>query len=995
MDLHEGFENPPSLYRSAPFWSWNDDLTDEELVRQIRAFHEQGIGGFFMHSRVGLLTDYLSDAWMDRVKTCVEEARELGMKAWLYDEDSYPSGYAGGLVPKANETYRAMGLHMQRLTDEDTWPGHCLATFKLGKGEAAAFTLVSAQDNSWFNGFSYIDTCNPDAVEEFIDVTHEAYRKRFGEDFGGIIPGIFTDEPQASSAGCPGPCLPWTGRFPEHFQERKGYNILDRLPSLFIDDDDSMKVRLDYWDVHTQLFSEVFCKRIYDWCEANGLMLTGHFWEHTFPATAHTGSTMPHYEYMQMPGIDHLFNQYNYDRPNRQGRQFGNVMMVKEVGSVAHQLGRKHVLSETYGGAGWELTFADQKRIGDWQCNLGINFLCQHLSLMSLRGCRKRDFPPSFLPHQPWWPEYRLLGDYFGRLGFVLAQGEAATDVLVLHPYHSIWALTGGMGADPRGAEIGEAFIDLNDLMAQIHRSFDLGDETLIAKHGRVDGARFVVGQASYQAVVVPPCLLLRETTLALLEQFAGNGGQIVFVEPAPTLVDAEPSGRLDALRQHANAAHVALDKEALRGALACIEPDITLDDAAETVYYQHRVIDGRHVVFLSNVDTEQAYDLTVGLPKCTRVAQWDLADGGITELASREDGGRTIVEIEMPPVGSALLVTDGDEPAAPAQPKLETAARIPLDGVTAKPAIANSAILDRCQYRIGEGEWSEPMYVLAAFGAIRQHYGLEHDSHNRGVQLWLARKSYKPLAGDTRVALRYEFELEHQPTELHFVTETPERFSIEVNGQAATASGDYCFDPAFSKVDVTKLVQPGANEVVLTCPDFDMGMEIEACYLAGDFAAAWNGRKIALSPQPESVTPGDWCAQGYPFFAGSMVYAAEAEVGPHDEGERMVVRLGKWEGVVARVRVNGQDAGPVAWPPYEVDVTDLLRPGANRIEVEVFTSLRNLLGPHHRKDYAPGFNAPGSFYEPDNWRDDYDLVPHGLIEAPCLVRRFASPCGE
>ncbi len=77
MNLHEGFLNPPSLYRSAPFWSWNDQLTDEELVRQIRAFNEQGIGGFFMHSRVGLMTDYLSDEWMERVHTCVEEARRL------------------------------------------------------------------------------------------------------------------------------------------------------------------------------------------------------------------------------------------------------------------------------------------------------------------------------------------------------------------------------------------------------------------------------------------------------------------------------------------------------------------------------------------------------------------------------------------------------------------------------------------------------------------------------------------------------------------------------------------------------------------------------------------------------------------------------------------------------------------------------------------------------------------------------------------------------
>ena len=988
MTLHEDFLNPPSLYRSAPFWSWNDKLTDEELVRQIRAFHEQGIGGFFMHSRVGLLTDYLSDEWMDRVETCVEEARKLGMKAWLYDEDSYPSGYAGGFVPKISPDYRAKGLAMQRLAKGDPAPDNTLATSPLDGDEVAAFHVVQARDDTWFNGYSYIDTCNPDAVEAFIDITHEAYRKRFGDDFGGVIPGIFTDEPQGSAAGCPGPCLPWTDRFPEHFRERKGYDILDCLPALFVDTDGGAKARLDFWDVHTQLFSEVFCKRIYDWCEDNGLMLTGHFWEHTFPSTTHTGSTMPHYEYMQMPGIDLLFNQYGYERPNRQGRQFGNVMIVREVGSVAHQLGRKQVLSETYGGAGWELTFQDQKRIGDWEFCLGVTLLCQHLSLMSLRGRRKRDYPPSFLPHQPWWGQYRLLGDYFGRLGFMLSQGEAVTDVLVLHPYHSIWALTGGAGADPQVHEISRAFIELNDIVAQIHRSFDLGDETLIAKHGQVDGAAFVVGQARYRAVVVPPCLLLRATTLALLEQFVANGGKVVFVEPAPARVDAEPNSRLGALLEHEGPTHVVLDKEDLRGALADVEPDIALSDEAENVYYQHRVVDGRHVVFLSNVDDERGYDLTVGLPPCQRAAQWSLIDGSIEDMPAKQADGRTVVELHLPPVGSAMLVTDGDEPAAPARPRLHVAERITLDPMAAAPNGPNSAILDHCQFKVGGGDWSDTTYVQAAYKAIREHYGLDFDNGNRGVQLWLASKSYQPLAGDTRVALRYTFTLDSEPDPLHFVTETPERFRIEVNGQPASPAGDYWLDPAFRKVDITGLAQAGVNEIVLACDDFDMGTEIEACYLVGEFAAGWDGGKIVLGPKPASVGLGDWCEQGYPFFVGSMVYQAEVALADLAPGERVCVGLDAWEGVVCRVSVNGRDAGPVAWPPYEVAVTDCVKPGANAVSIEVFNSPRNLLGPHHQRDYVPGLAAPPSFYDAKNWRDDYDLVPQGLMDAAWVERR-------
>src|SRR5512146_3033666 len=104
------FQNPPAEFRGAPFWSWNDDPQNTELIRQIRLMQKAGMGGFFMHSRTGLLTEYLSEAWMERVRACIEEAKRLGMKAWLYDEDRWPSGFAGGKVPERSQELRARSL---------------------------------------------------------------------------------------------------------------------------------------------------------------------------------------------------------------------------------------------------------------------------------------------------------------------------------------------------------------------------------------------------------------------------------------------------------------------------------------------------------------------------------------------------------------------------------------------------------------------------------------------------------------------------------------------------------------------------------------------------------------------------------------------------------------------------------------------------------------------------------------------------------------------
>ena len=87
-------ENSPA-HASIPFWSWNDRLEPERLRKQIRRMKEIGMGGFFMHARFGLETEYLSDEWFDAILACIDEAEKLDMEAWSYDENGWPSGFAG------------------------------------------------------------------------------------------------------------------------------------------------------------------------------------------------------------------------------------------------------------------------------------------------------------------------------------------------------------------------------------------------------------------------------------------------------------------------------------------------------------------------------------------------------------------------------------------------------------------------------------------------------------------------------------------------------------------------------------------------------------------------------------------------------------------------------------------------------------------------------------------------------------------------------------
>ncbi len=1022
MPDHKTFENPPCEFRSAPFWSWNDDLQPDELVRQVRAFREQGIGGFFMHSRPGLLTPYMSEVWMRCVEACVDEARRSGMKSWLYDEDRWPSGSCGGEVTRNKPDLSACALRLQIVPAASfKRPEQTVAIFSVKRrgnqvvecrdvsckdldslramgGELAGLEVVRGVNLPWYNDSAYIDTRNPRAVDAFLASTHEPYRERFGKDFAGPVPGVFTDEPHGNPASCPGPGIPWTDGFAEYFEARHTYDVRPQLLSLFFDVGDYRRVRFDFWSDMSRLFADVFCKRVGEWCERHKIALTGHVWEHTFPSPMQTGSTMPAYEYMQTPGIDLLFNQY--ELPAHWGsmqRQFGSVMIVKEVASVAHQVGRERVLSETYGGAGWELSFEDQKRIGDWEFALGINFLCQHLSLYSLRGVRKRDYPPSFMPHQPWWPCYHLLGDYFARLSYALSRGEFVANLLVLHPYPTAWTNFAVLKPSPANAELDRAFSTLNKHLCEMHRDFDLGDDILMEKHGVVEGNRLRIGRMSYEVVIIPPCTTLRDSNVELLRKFVSGGGKLIAIHPVPSLVNGVESAELAQLFKSPSARVISDSRAALQTALkAACPPDVTVTDAEgndiHAIYFQHRREgDNVHIYFFSSLDKQRAYAANVTLAAAGCAEEWDLATGERRPIAYEKDGDRLRLTLDFAPVGSRLIVV-GPNAKPPARPKRRVVKEAySLGGPQIARTALNALTLDFVQYKIQDGAWSPRIYVRKAHREIREFYRLSADDY-RCTQFWLAYRKKRDLGPQARLALKYDFHVDEPLApgkQLYLIIETPERFTITVNGQVVPSHDEgWWIDPAFRKINIAALAVRGRNEIVLECAKFEEDVEIEACYLAGDFQARAAGNRCAIAPETDPLPRGDWTAQGYPFYAGGFAYSYQFTAPGFAVKEKYFLSLDSWEGTAVRVLVNGRAVGALGWRPYELDVTHHLVAGANTITVEVLNSLRNLLGPHHASGVAPGLVGPGHFTPADaNWTDSYHTLPCGLTGDVKILR--------
>ncbi|MGB4292254.1 MAG: hypothetical protein WBJ37_05155, partial [Bacteroidales bacterium] len=206
--LSANFKEPPAEYTTAPFFVWNGEITQAEIDNFMDEFYRQGIKQVFVHPRPGLITEYLSDEWFELFRYTVDRGKELGMKVWIYDENSYPSGFAGGHVP-ANmpESYnQGQGLRMTRV---ETLPDTADKFFIILKEENGAFTDITSSyqtemgktgkyclfrktyygPSEWYGGFSYVDLLYPGVTQKFIELTMQGYEKIAGEEFGKTIPG--------------------------------------------------------------------------------------------------------------------------------------------------------------------------------------------------------------------------------------------------------------------------------------------------------------------------------------------------------------------------------------------------------------------------------------------------------------------------------------------------------------------------------------------------------------------------------------------------------------------------------------------------------------------------------------------------------------------------------------------------------------------------------------------------------------------------------------
>jgi len=961
--------------RPLPFWSWNDELEPEVLRKQVCRMHSAGLGGFFMHARGGLKTPYLSPRYLECVSAALDEASRCGMSGWLYDENGWPSGFGNGVVNGLGEKFQQKSLHCDKVAGDEAEPGKTIAWYSsegifLGreKPEKPADELIRCY---YTVNSCYVDNLDREVTAEFIRCTHEYYLKNLPPELLPYLKGIFTDEPQLPREG-----FPWSAVLEKEYFDRYHRELLPDLPGLFMTLPDSRAIRVRFWNMITALFCESYIRQISRWCREHGWLLTGHHLaeEEPLDQIPANGSLMAQYSGYDIPGTDHLCRI----KPDP-------VVMIQLV-SAALQSGKKQILTESFGLAGWNLNFHGMYWLYHQQMTCGINLLCQHLSSYSLRGLRKRDYPGSYFIHQPWWEDYRVVNEHFAFAGAMLTYGKAETDVAVIHPLSSGWCSYTGQVRNFTAEHCNHALRELTTVLQQDFQEFHFIDEVVFAESGRADGQYLKVGQCSYSTVIIPPLNNLSGKLVNALMEFAAAGGKILRLhspwEAEALTIDGIPAEK-DVCRFFAglpllgSAGELIPVLDRLYPARIRVAENGSASSAFTGICRRlDPEILGRSGKFylIANGDYRQQHRVTVSLPASGAGVEIISPDG--CRFSPISEAVRTDDFWQIPYTfadGEAVMFFVPDEILSDAE-KISVADPFELPVVkhlSGKFRLAekreNLLLLDRCRYRVDGGEW-----INAEVNVI----------HSRLLKE--GRECHLEMEFDFNVSPDFDLSLP-----LSVIVETPEKYTFTLNGEgfAAVDQGEL-FDQAFRRIPLSGQIRHGLNTLALAMDFFEtpetyeilkraelfeteynrltFDSEIENIFICGEFtvqhcgeveklerSSHWYKGEFFLAPLPDSmeIDGENITADGFPFFAGKITLTQEFEL---SAGEVEKIRFLRFDPAGAnsfRVRINDQDAGFLYAGKYALPTGDLLKPGKNLLALELTTSLRNMLGPHHLKE--------------------------------------------
>lgn len=1040
----ELFLSPTSEYRGAPFWAWNCHLDRDELLRQIDVLKKMGFGGFHMHVRSGMATPYLGEEFLSLVHACTDKAESTGMLAWLYDEDRWPSGFAGGLVTR-DEKYRIRYLLFTPFSYEEmgglerhgneqatalrSGNGRLLARYLVSLNEAGELAsyrrladgevptngceggrvfyayLEQPHTSPRYNGYTYVNTMDRAAIRRFTEVTHETYFKEIGDRFGSTVPAIFTDEPQFThkqtlrfATSLRDVALPFTDDFEDTYRAAYGGSILDKLPELIWELPDGVSAaRYRYHDHACERFASAFADTIGEWCDSHGIALTGHMMKEPTLATqtGAVGEAMRSLRAFALPGIDMLADRREYTT-------------AKQAASVAHQYGREGVLSELYGVTDWDFDFRGHKLQGDWQAALGVSVRVPHLSWVSMEGEAKRDYPASINYQSPWFEKYSMVEDHFARVNTAMTRGEPMVHVGVIHPIETYWLHWGPSEQTALVRDtLDRSFSDLTEWLLFGSIDFDFISESLLPRLCPQGGAPLAVSKMRYDVIIVPACETLRRTTYERLAAFKAAGGRLIFMGDAPKYLDAAPSPLPAALYNVSE--RVGFSRGAILGALAnARDIDIRCADGSISSDLLHRLCrDGKSIwLFVAhgklpyNKDISQKQKIKITMPNRLRATLYDTQNGDIRPHPAALRGNSTVIDAELWMHDSLLLRLDpaDDDNAAgdtadcavatsPAPAERSCALRLPPE-LPFELAEPNVLLLDSAEFAMDGGEFEPCEELLRVDTLLRRRLGWTPWGGSAN-QPWCL--PAEPPAH--KVRLRFTIDSQIPLDGSRLALEAAEEAQILLNGEAVPPIVDGYFTDRSIKTVKMPHIPSGRSTLEIELP-FGQRTAIEWCYLLGNFGVRTRGAISEIIPLPTALAFESITVQGLPFYSGAIDYIADIET----SGGELRVRLPQYRAAVFECSVDGGTPIPCAFAPYTVSL-GTPPAGHHRVRITLYISRTNAFGHLHCADTKLSYASPAAWRTSgDAWCREYRLTAEGLLTAPRIsemIHEAAKPTAE
>lgn len=1027
------FKNPPLEYRVMPFWFWNSRLQKDELLEQIEDMHEHGIGGFFIHARFGLETEYLSEEWFDLVRACVEKAAELSMHVWIYDENPFPSGI-GGLKVSSQREYRnryveciersltaganrieigsGQVLGVRLLTPEgpvpltydqhsgcapsiehDGRPGGVLSVEHDGQPDAVLSVEYWEQDSARVAvyvervlespggkhfGINYL---NPEAVAEFIEITHEKYREHLGDHFGETIKGFFTDEPALLPwhqdlawyiVRGDGRVVAWSEEIPKGLADKHGYSLGEVLDAVFFGHGERPgEVRRDFWALVASLYEKNFFAAYKDWCHRHGLKLTGHVLleEGLYFNTVFQGNIMKALEHMDMPGVDHLTStaeqpgiEFMVGTAAHLPKVKTNVQGQKLVASSAHLSGKVPVISESFGIGLWGMTLQDMKWITNWQYSLGINRLCPHAFFYSIEGYRKFDAPPCHM-HNLSWRYFRHFADYVARVSYLLSKGRHRADVAILYPLSEFQAsYVAGFQREDDTA-ISDAFDLACSLLLRQHYDYDvMGEHHLM--DAQLENGSLHVHSESFKLLVVPTLGRIADTHLSRIREFARSGGSVWFcttpdgrgrIAEKWDRTEKEMYNWIDISSLRSSVPSDATVDSAFEAFRRCLDPDVAIRGAdSDKIYYHHRQTDDEDLYFFANRSNEAAVEAHISVKSTGDAVVYDCETGAVFSLAAGEIGGnRTEFDHRFEP-GSSLTVGIRSKTACGRPEIAGVTVQFGISERAGHDAIAESAEQPEIARTAGQPRIPEsarqpqPVAVLPTDG---WRFALE--SLNA---LPLTDWAFSIRPGAMGTSYRYETALSigEGVSDLKLMLDDVESrgafmgsmdLQVRVNGKTAGGPTGHYIDRRFKTWDISRLAVQGVNSIQIAINHSAWSGEphlmTSVPVLLGSFKVCGSSGEQRIEKPDSELSLGLWTDKGYPFLSGTAAYSREFVL---DSGFSSVSL--QFDGVheYLEVHVNGVHAGDLVWRPWAMDITPYTKEGINHIELRVTNTLMNIL---------------------------------------------------